>query len=367
MQKQREKKLLIIDHHVPDLNLNKFKDVKLEDAIRFLGSINKEDKIGLLYHKDGDGVCSGVLIYKLLNLTGLRIKLRRACDPALSKKIIEEIKDLNVLIACDLPLDQRIKDKTLEGWEDAYCVHINSRFMNVEQPSKYCATILAYNLFSAHSHLSLQKWEWLIYGALCDFSNYINLKVNDKAFLFEKIITSYAHAGKNPDLIFDALVVADEIDEIIEGKNLFSYTVLRELEEINEEKDKLLMDVKESINSGKPTGKVKDIVTLGSGEKMAVILEVETDKSILSDVINVISIERKDDLIVFIKEKDKGENKEVEIKLRCQSGRMKCNEIAKEIASKFNGKGGGHPEAAGANLKSNICDVKRELLRIVGL
>lgn len=85
-----------------------------EDLVKkfnyYLASLKKEDKIGLLFHSDADGVCSGVIIAKTIEkLRGKKIDLyfSQGLDYALTEKTFNLVKDskCNKFIVVDMAVD----------------------------------------------------------------------------------------------------------------------------------------------------------------------------------------------------------------------------------------------------------------------
>jgi single-stranded DNA-specific DHH superfamily exonuclease len=352
-------KLLIIDHHVYSKNLNtKTKKGLIEEAVDFIKSLNPNDKVALLYHRDGDGVCSAFLIHKILDKLKIPVIMKKGYSSLGDYSLAHIPEKVTTAISCDLSLDKKIDEKL------DYCVHLNSRFLNIENPFHYSATILSYKIFS--NFIDNNKYDWALLGALCDCGEDIQHDMLKKIFSyygkekskkFEDIITLCSRVYST-NIALEAMLLSEDLEDILNGENLMSNKLIKEYERLSKIRENLLRDVEESIQTGNPIGNVEDIITYDFKENKAIFCELKS-KEFLSEVADEVSKKRKNDFVCVF-----GFGDCCEIKFRCISKKIKVNEIATKIAEKFGGEGGGHAEAAGAKINIDK-NRKQEIIKYI--
>ncbi len=368
------KKLLIIDHHPykKDLNTKKISEKMgselIEEAVDFIKSLSRSDRVALLYHRDGDGICSAFLIHKILDTLKIPILYRRACGSLVEYKANQIPDNITTIVSCDLPLDRKIDESKID-----YCVHLNSRFLNIKNPFHYSATVLAYDIFDKFANLyeDLKSYDWALLGCLCDCkdeSQHESIRevvasyTIEKARKFEDIITLCGRSF-DANLVLEAMLFSRNLDEIIQGENLFSHVILKEYKAMAKIRSKIIKDVEESIKTERPIGNVKSIIVNQiQGNKKAILCELKSCRKFLSEVADEVSDGRKGDFICIFEFGEVGD-----LKFRCIGGEFKVNEIAAQIAKLFGGEGGGHREAAGAEIKADETSKQRIIEEILKL
>ncbi len=159
----------------------KFKRRKLVKRFRdFVNSVDKKDRVAVIHHTDPDGVCSGVLISKLIErIREKKINLRlnqkgnihHITDETLGK--LKE-KRINKVIITDIAIDEypegikrisRFAKVLIIDHHPVYkdlnskdIVMIKSSLVSDIDPSKYCAAKLCYDLGSLLADLSDLDW-----------------------------------------------------------------------------------------------------------------------------------------------------------------------------------------------------------------
>ena len=220
----------------------------------FISSINKKDKVAVLHHTDPDGVCSGVIISKLIEKTrNKKIDLRinqKGNIHNITKETFDKLKKnkINIIIITDLSADEHLKDikKLLKFAKvliiDHHPVYNNIKLKNIvmiksslvsDIPSaKYCAAKLCYDLGNLVADLSDLDWIAAV-GSIGDiatepFKSWLNkvfkkYKISMKKDLFKTklgkvaVIFSSAEAvsHKNVGLCFKILYRAKNYSEVL--------------------------------------------------------------------------------------------------------------------------------------------------------
>lgn len=146
----------------------------------FVLGIKPTDRIALLYHTDPDGICSGVITAKAIErIAGNKILLpliQGHSEIAISHGTIQKLKraGINKFIAVDQAVDDKpgqirkiekfasilILDHHMlkADLNSGKTLMIKPQFISEIEPSRYCASKLAYDLFSEFTELSDLSW-----------------------------------------------------------------------------------------------------------------------------------------------------------------------------------------------------------------
>ncbi|MBN1644686.1 hypothetical protein JW851_01425 [Candidatus Woesearchaeota archaeon] len=152
--------------------VNKFKD--------FLNSVSKKDRVAVIHHTDPDGICSGVIVSKLVErLRKKKIDLRlnqKGNVHYITDKTLKELKKkrINKVIITDLTVDESPKGvKKLAKFakilvidhhpiynnlKSENIVFIKSSLISNVIPVRYCASKLAYDLGNRLTDISDLDW-----------------------------------------------------------------------------------------------------------------------------------------------------------------------------------------------------------------
>jgi single-stranded DNA-specific DHH superfamily exonuclease len=236
----------------------KFKNQALINRYKkFITSITPQDRVAVLHHTDPDGVCSGVIISKVVErLRGKKINLR--CNQkgnihVITPKIFNLLKSkkINKLILTDLGTDENPEYlKKLEKFADILILdhhkiynNLNSRktvFIKPQlicsiNPAKYAASKLCYDLGRLVANVSDIDWLAAV-GSIGDIATnpwnawlnrvFKKYKLKKQKDLFKTkfgqcaILISSAESFdvKNVKLAFDTLYNAKSYKDVLKSK-----------------------------------------------------------------------------------------------------------------------------------------------------
>lgn len=164
----------------------------LEQFDRFVLGITPQDKVGLFYDDDPDGVCSGSLVATALErIHGKQLTARLTNDRSnygITEEHVKRFKKAGVtkVITCDNAIEEtaHIVDKlaafadVLEIDNHAICGEFKAKNILMMKPqryladmdyAKYCTSKLAYDLFSRHCDLTDRDWVATV-GSITDIA-----------------------------------------------------------------------------------------------------------------------------------------------------------------------------------------------------
>ncbi|HSU72715.1 MAG TPA: DHH family phosphoesterase [Candidatus Binatia bacterium] len=214
----------------------------------FIDSIKPEDKVGLFFDDDPDGVCSGALValaLKRIHNKGTAITL---CSSRLEYGVTDEhvkaFKKAGVtkVITCDNAIEEHADPvekiaefaDVLELDNHAICGHFTKKNILMMKPqlyianfdySKYCTSKLVYDLFSRHCDLRDRDWV-AVTGCISDISTepwmdwirsvFRKYKVKMQKDFFK---TDLGKVGIyiNDSISYNARYVHDAFDAVIEA------------------------------------------------------------------------------------------------------------------------------------------------------
>jgi len=249
--------------------INKFK--------KYINSISKDDRVAVLHHTDPDGVCSGVIISKVIEqVRGKKINLR--CNQKGNVHIITpktfnllKSKKINKLILTDLGTDENPAYlKKIEKFADILIIDHHKIYNNLNSkktvfikpqlicsvnPAKYAASKLCYDLCSTVADVSDLDW-FAAVGSIGDIAtkpwtawlNKVFKKYKLKKYkdLFKTkfgqcaILISSAESFdvKNVKLAFDVLYNAKSYRDVLKSK------LIKFRKKIDDELQKYLKNLK---------------------------------------------------------------------------------------------------------------------------
>ena len=347
----------------------------LDKARKFIDSIDKKNNRGILFDKDSDGICSATLIIKYLQSKGLEPSFAHSKDETginISESLLNQINDLDVLITCDLPLDQSgfvnalnvkralvidhhvpVANLTKNGW-----LHINPRFedANTYRPTSYLTYVLTQPFSSRYS--------WIAgIGVLSDYGlkdcsdlvteiakvhpelvtkNPLDQKAMWKSglgLLSGIIAAAYGtESSKGSDEAFDTVVKAENPEDVTSSRLMLHYNKFQgELEHVMD-------DFEHNAEHHEKFG--------------AYVYRVSSKYKIMSVVATLVS-ERYADNVVFLYRETANH---IECSVRCQSGRVDVAALMQELTRGI-GSGGGHQKAAGGEVAIEHRDEFLERMR----
>ncbi len=355
----------------------------MKRVIEYLKRIKKRDNVVVIFHNDGDGVCSATLINKFL------IKWRgRPADMAISqpmppnKNLIEKVKTTipTKIIFTDLAIDQDVKFiKKFESIAPILVIdhheinnNISSKRVVYYNPRMYkkdvykSATYVVYKITSKIVDMSDSLWIAAI-GIISDYDisyskdilrtvkkkypNYIE-EISQEGVLnstFGQMSNMIAAAKATKELSCEQMVniftEAKTIDDVINGK--YSSKFIKAFQKIQNELERLKIDIEKSA---KICGKV-------------VFYEFDSKYNFRSPLSSVLS-DKYPNKVVIVWEKSKGK---VKLSARTKSQRYNVGKILKFLARDIkNSSAGGHPSAGGATIpEKNWEEFKENLVEFI--
>jgi len=327
----------------------------MEEKVKeFLESINKKDKIALIFHNDCDGFVSGRMFYDSLK-DRCEIKIfPRAIEKDLLKKL--DLKDFNKLIVLDLAgtLIGDDLNKLVQKKEILYVDHhpseikLSEKIISVIGKSSESAARLSYDMME--DLISVPDWLVLV-GMISDAGDkhkenmdFIEKKLNDvgmnlKEFK-EKIVfeLNYFLAYFEKDLE-KAFEIFSELNDLKDIGKIRKYTdeVKKDFEFYKKDFEKN----KEDING-------------------IIFYYFEPKFSIKDALINEASYANPDGVYVLVSPRDNY----LRISARCQTLKVNVREMLIECCKDLkNSNAGGHTKASGAMIEKNDLGIFKENLK----
>ncbi len=320
----------------------------------FMSNLNEKDKIAVIAHDDGDGVCSAILASKVIGKVDLVYFYNYL--PGQFLPMLTEIKKkkINKVFILDLNLtEDNIKEiakisEALVIDHHPFEKDLNSDRIIFIKSDSGAACFMCYYLFS-----KIQKVpEWIaVLGTLSDTAHKYSESNMDDFFrdfgfsradnLWEKTLDlsfTLVYFNQKTEKVYDLLMNAKNFDEL----GIEKYARL-----VREEFESKLEDYK------KKKEEYGDLI----------FYYFEPKYGIKAMLINKVSAEDYYRTLVFIqKASDKNS---LEISLRSQSGNINCPELLKKsIEGISDSNSGGHFRAAGCRIPYEYLDkFKKNLLR----
>jgi len=340
----------------------------------FCRDISRKDRIAILFHGDADGMCSGLIASRAVQLLrGKKPELifsQGNSEVELTEKSIKRLRKrkINKVILVDLAVDQNSKTikktekfaqlliidhhKIYKNLNSKKITFIKSQYVSSREPSRYPAAKLTFDLFS--SCLDLEDLEWVAaVGIIGDFG----LKH------WRKFIVS---AGRKKKLSLKKMTELKELIgavEAVEDRKLSG--LLKEFEK-NIETPKKLSRSKFVKYKKKYNSELKRLLKGIKGaekypEKQLIYYLMKSKFYIKSALINRISQKYPKKTIILVQ--DRG-NTKLHISARRQDFKVKVNELLEKSLRGLNGSGGGHIPAAGGKVaRKDLAKFKENLLK----
>lgn len=338
----------------------------------FLMGFSQKEKILLVHDYDPDGLCSAVIMNKLVERLRGRPATRHVTPPrGIKNTIAPEIVQLvrrngfDKVIFTDLGVHEDAEAvKKLSRYAELLIIDHHAFFQNITtdravlampqlladgiDPSKYCSSKIAYDLANRHSVVEDLDWIAAI-GIVADmagstwpdflagvFEKY-RLKPNpanwfntDFGVISGMFFSAMAMSEKNVNYCFDLLMRANNPKDVLKDKKLVLSRRVFDRE----------------INTW--VGKSSSLAEKYPAQKLF-WFEISPKYHINSPVATILSLKKQfNDWVVLVVERDKDV---ANVSGRCQSQRVAMNRLMKGATQGLKGAGGGgHVPAAGAKL-----------------
>ena len=326
----------------------------MDDISRLKELLKSDGKKILLYHQDGDGVCSAALFLKFYKRFEVFSRKGPVIEDDFAKKIVGMKPAL--IVSLDIPLDQSWEKVVKISRKIPVCrwviidhhlitkdlnseavVHINQRFN--DKTAYIPVSCLLYELLKKTGK-NPEQHVWIsAIGTVADHAmDCMNLKECRRIYpeLFEAGANSKIKLGSD---IISCLISAKEA----EGANLALETMVRAEDFGFFEGRRELKKVKEEVE-----GEIQKIMGMFEKNKEEyrdiglVMFEIKTRLG-LTAVVNSILSDIYDDMVILVYKKA-GDGWKVS--LRCQSGRVNMHNLIRKCLGEKDS-GGGHEKAGG--------------------
>ena len=340
----------------------RFKNQALINKFRkFITTITPKDRVAVIHHTDPDGVCSGVIISKVVErVRGNKIDLSMNQYHAAHRILPETLKKLknkkiNKVITTDIAADEDISAiKKLAKFADVLIIDhhpllcknppknvfiIKSRSISL-RGQNYCASKMCYDLGSLVTDVSDLDWLAVV-GSIGDiatkpwikwvasvFRKY-NLKQNKELFdtkfgeVAKTISSAETVSPKNVKECYDVLYSAKSYKDVLKSR------LCRFRKRIDAELDYY----------------IKNLRKLADVDSGLIYYEIQPKYNVKSPLSTILGL-KYPKKTVFIVDATKNP---VRISARSQSKRVKVNEVLiKSMKGIKNAYGGGHAVASGA-------------------
>jgi len=322
----------------------------IEKVKNFLLSLKE---CSLVYHSDSDGLCSAVLMSKFL---GNKVKLVSPNDSygiQITENLLEEINRYPYAIFVDLAVDQwdfkKLKPEILvidhhapkENLNELKnFIHVNPRLKN---PNVYIpASQLVYDILCKLDK-NIKRYAWIAaVGVIGDKGDEKKIKTKER-FEDLKFLSDVVEASKGIYGYRGVVKAYDIFSKAECPKDVLNSALIRTYYRFQKEIESTLLDFRYHSEYFE--------------KRNAYLYKVYNKYNITSVVATVLS-EEKPDTAFFIYKK----NKVLSMSARCQTGRINLAELFKKICKGI-GTGGGHPQAAAANIPIENADKFLERLR----
>jgi len=340
----------------------------IENVIKFLKSIKEHDNVVIIFHNDGDGICSAVLLKKILPCEPLLISQPMPTDKNLINKISTTVPDKIIIL--DIAIDQQpdvvkkinrlspllIIDhhKINKNLNNRRIIHYNPRF---ENPDIYqSASYVVYKICKKIKP-EIEKYLWLAgIGIVSDYS------LEDSQDVVEEIKRKYEIEDIRNSILskFNEMIIS-----VKATKDLTSEEIANLFDQMEEPKDlEKFKNGQKMINAYKKMETEIDAIMVDVDRaeryKNVIIYHLKSNYNLRSYIATKIS-ERFPNKIIIVYQKF---GNKIKVSARSQEG-FDIDEILKKAASGLDAIAGGHASAGGATInKKDWESFKENLIKI---
>jgi len=350
---------------------------KLDRFKEFINSIAKDDVVAVLHHTDPDGICSGVIMAKLVEKKrGKKADLRinqGSNDIAIQDSTVEKLRQIKAskVIITDLCVDQ-IPDNVLEiekfaeiliidhhkiynDLESKKTIFIKPQLVSEKNPASYPATKLCFDLASEIEDMSDLDWVAAIgvigdcaFNSWKDFldSVFSKYKIEKKQDLFETSI------GKSATLMSDAECVS-------KAKAAESFEVVYNAKSPDDVLNSSLKKYQEAVESERQYW-LGHLEEFAEQDENFIFYLIKPKYEIKSSISTILSLEHPHKTIILVQDINDGN---LYISARRRDEKVAANELLENcIKGLENATAGGHVPAAGGTIrKEDLSKFKKNL------
>ncbi len=351
----------------------------MKKVIEYFKNITKKDNVLIIFHNDGDGICSSTLINKfLIKWRGKPADMLISQPMPPSKSLIERVKTTipTKIIFTDLAVDQ--DPNFIKKFESIAPILIIDHHEISNKPSSKRITYYNPRLFNKKVYKSATYVNYKILSKITDmkdclwiaaigiisdydityskdvlkevkkkYPHYIG-RLNQKDVListFGQISNMIAAAKATKEFSCEQMTKiftdANDVEDILKGK--YSSKFMKAYQKIQNEMDRLKIDAEKSA---KVIGNV-------------VFYEFDSRYNFRSPLSSVLS-DKYPTKVIVVWEKSRGK---VKFSVRTKSQKYNVGKIIKSIAKDMkNASAGGHPAAGGATIPEKYWDEFKDRL-----
>jgi single-stranded DNA-specific DHH superfamily exonuclease len=352
---------------------------------RFMMSFSPQEKVAIIHDADPDGVCSAVVLSRMIEkLRGkpadLHYSTRKFVRNSITPDVMKMLKQKRIskVIFTDLPVhEDAAAVKRLEKQCEVLIIDHHTFFHDIisdravlampqiladdVDPSKYTASKLAYDLTSRHTNM--EDYDWIAsVGLIGDMGGSAWPEFLSKVFEHNKLKPNpndwfRTELGKVSELLLGAMIVDDKYAG-------YCYDLLMKCKSPADVlADKKLSALRKSIEQETSKWVKSAQKLMQKDDKLRLIwYEISPKYHLNSPISTMLSLNPKyHDYAILVVEKNRDI---VRVSGRCQSKRVKMNELLKNAVKGLkDAAGGGHIPAAGAHFKpADIGKFKERIL-----
>ncbi len=349
----------------------------------FIEGLSKDDIVAVVHHTDPDGVCSGVIMAKLVEKArGKQIDLRlnqASSDIPITDETVEKLRQANAnkVITADLCVDQAPKNireiekfaeilvidhhKVYEDIGSERTVFIKPHFITDKNPAAYPASKLCFDLASEVADMKSLDWVAAIgligdcaFNSWKDFLDEVFSKYNveKKQDIFE------TELGKAASLVSDAECYdnskVEESFDVVYGASSPSDVLNSSLQKYRESVEN---EIEYWINHINEFAEFFDDISL-------IFYMIKAKYKIKAPTNTRLSLKHPDKTIILLQESKNGM---ISISGRRRDEKVAVNDLLEKSVKGLEGaSAGGHVPAAGAKIKKeDLQKFKENLINIL--
>ena len=344
---------------------NKFLSGSEEDFHKFISSISKNKKIGIVTHTDLDGIASAIFLQKILESRGLDISFIEFINYSngILKKFFD--KDFDVLFFTDCNVDMYLEDfEELRKKGDVFVIDHHPINENLEDlknilktPYWYCSSHCLFDL--AKNYFDTNPWKWLVCSSI--LADYTWDKSDENFELIKKVYPNVkkdlsiwnSEPGKIAKLINGALIYYTP-----DYKKVYDLILKKDWDSLEDANSIITKEINYWIEKSKKEAEYFEKQNL-------YFYFMNPEHNVVSTVVSILSDrEFKKGTSIFVSELKDNSNM-IKVSARDQIGGIDLGILLRKCVEGFeNASAGGHAKAsAGTFPKKYLEEFKKNLLR----
>ncbi len=314
----------------------------IDNVIKFLNNLKEEDKIEIITHKDCDGICSASLLKIFLKNRGILPYKIEAKDISLENLTLEGDKIIFLDLTMEVlsPLIQKTKNKKILVIDHhpftEYPKNIIFYNPRAKEPHIYLpASFLVYDIVKKIDN-TIEKYKWIAGVGI----------IGDKGEINNEECKKFVDRLKEKKLLYNLAEIISAIEIVYGEKGCLE--CIDKLSESETPKEALLKLSNLSLAKQELENILKKIEKNKKEKKGIIIIDASSEYGITSLAASRLAEKYKDKIVIAYSKKEDGK---VRISGR-SNGIIDIGKVFYEIAEEMNAQGGGHEQAAGAEVKN---------------